>query len=175
MTITLIGMPAVGKSCMGRALSKKFNMKTVDGDRLIESNTGKKLQQIIDEEGLEAFKRIEEETLLSIKEDNIIITPGGSAIYYPKAMEHFKKMGIVVYLYASEKVIIDRLGDFSKRGVVLAPGKTISDLYAERLPLLEKYADIRVNCNGTAFPRYRAEAFYKITKWIEKSKQNNSL
>ena len=171
MTITLIGMPAVGKSCMGRALSKKFNMKTVDGDKIIEKNTGKKLQQIIDEEGLDGFMKIEEKTLLGISEDNIIITPGGSAVYYPAVMEKFKQSGIVVYLYASQKVIIDRLGDFSMRGVVLRPGQTIRDLYNERLPLLEKYADITVNCNGTAFPRYRAEAYRKILKWMEKAGQ----
>ncbi|MBQ8303127.1 MAG: shikimate kinase [Clostridia bacterium] len=171
MTITLIGMPAVGKSCMGRALSKKFNMKTVDGDKLIEQATGRKLQQIIDEDGLDAFKKLEEETLLSIKEDNIIITPGGSAIYYPEVMKHFKESGIVVYLYASPKVIIERLGDFSRRGVVLKPGQTIMDLYAEREPLLNKYADITVSCNGKAFSKYRADAYEKIQNWIEKSGQ----
>lgn len=172
MTITLIGMPAVGKSCMGKALSKKLKMPTVDGDKLIERATGRKLQQIIDEDGMEAFKKIEEETLLGINDDNIIITPGGSAIYYPEVMEHFKKKGIVVYLYASEKVIIERLGDFSKRGVVLKPGHTISDLYAERAPLLEKYADVTVNCNGNAFAKYRVEALAKIKKLIEKTEQN---
>lgn len=171
MTITLIGMPAVGKSCMGRALSKKFNMKTVDGDKLIEQATGRKLQQIIDEDGLDAFKKLEEETLLGIKEDNIIITPGGSAIYYPEVMNHFKKSGIVVYLYASPKVIMERLGDFSRRGVVLKPGQTIMDLYEEREPLLKKYADITVSCNGKAFSKYRADAYAKIQNWIEKSGQ----
>ncbi len=172
MTITLIGMPAVGKSCMGRALSKKLNMKTIDSDRLIESRTGKKLQQIIDEEGMDAFKKIEEETILSINEDNVIITPGGSAIYYPAAMEHLKKMGIVVYLYAGYDVIIERLGDYSQRGVVLKPGQTIRDLYDERLPLLEKYADIKVNCNGNSFGRYRINALKKIEKALEKAGQN---
>ena len=172
MTITLIGMPAVGKSCMGRALSKKLSMKTIDSDRLIESRTGKKLQQIIDEEGMDAFKKIEEETILSINEDNVIITPGGSAIYYPAAMEHLKKMGIVVYLYAGYDVIIERLGDYSQRGVVLKPGQTIRDLYDERLPLLEKYADIKVNCNGNSFGRYRINALKKIEKALEKTGQN---
>ncbi len=171
MTITLIGMPAVGKSCMGRALSKAFKMKTVDGDRVIEAKTGKKLQQIIDEQGMDSFKKIEAETLLSIDEDNIIITPGGSAVYYPEVMEHFKKKGIVVYLYASPKIIIERLGDYSQRGVVLKPGHTILDLYNERLPLLEKYADITVNCNGKAYPRYKAEAVSKIRDFLEKTEQ----
>nr|MBE6544758.1 shikimate kinase [Oscillospiraceae bacterium] len=167
MTITLIGMPAVGKSCMGRALSRKLNMKTVDGDKLIMQKTGKKLQDIIDEEGLEAFKKIEEQTLLSITEDNIIITPGGSAIFYPTVMEHFKRNGIVVYLYASYDVIVERLGDYSKRGVVLEKGKTLRDLYDERAPLLERYADVTVNCSGNAYPKYRAEAMYKISKYLK--------
>ena len=167
MTITLIGMPAVGKSCMGKALSKKFKMRTVDGDKVIEKVTGKKLQQIIDEEGLEAFKKIEEEVLLTINEDNIIITPGGSAIYYPAVMEYFKSRGIVVYLYADPDVIIERLGDYSQRGVVLEKGKTIMDLYNEREPLLRKYADVTVSCNGNSFAKYRRDAYTKIEKMIE--------
>lgn len=167
MTITLIGMPAVGKSCMGRQLSRKLKMRLIDGDKLIEQVTERKLQDIIDQDGLAAFKAIEEQVLLSIDEDNIIIAPGGSAVYYPSVMEHFKSKGIVVYLYASPETIIERLGDFSKRGVALKPGQTINDLYLERAPLLEKYADVTVNCDGDAFPRYHAEAFEKISKFLK--------
>lgn len=165
MTITLIGMPGAGKTCMGKALSKKLNMKTVDGDHLIEQITGRKLQDIIDEDGIEEFKRIEEQTLLSIKEDNIIITPGGSAIYYESVMEHFKAMGPVIYLYVSPENLIKRLGDFSKRGVVLKDGQTIADLYNERRPLLEKYADITVSCNGTHYSYYQKDALNKISSY----------
>lgn len=168
MTITLIGMPAVGKSCMGRAIAKKFNMKLVDGDKVIEHTTGRRLQQIMDEDGLDGFKRIEEDTLLTIKEDNIVFTPGGSAVYYPSVMEHFKKSGIVIYLYASAEVISNRLVDFSKRGVVLKKGMTMQDLYNERAPLFEKYADITINCNGTFFSKYKKDAIIKIEEYLHK-------
>ena len=164
MTITLIGMPAVGKSCMGRAIAKHFNMKLVDGDKVIEKIHGRCLQDIMDTEGLDGFKKIEEDVLLGIKDDNIVFTPGGSAVYYPTVMEQFKKSGIVVYLYASAEVIRNRAVDFSKRGVVLKPGMTMDDLYNERAPLFEKYADITVNCNGIAFGRYKAEGIKKITE-----------
>lgn len=167
MTITLIGMPAAGKSCMGRQLSKKLKMRLIDGDKLIEQQTGRALQNIIDEDGLDAFKAIEEQVLLSIEDDNVIIAPGGSAIYYPSVMEHFKEKGIVVYLYASPETIIKRLGDFSKRGVALKPGQTIGDLYLERAPLLEKYADVTVNCDGNAFAKYHVEAMDKISKYLK--------
>ena len=171
MTITLIGMPAVGKSCMGRALAKKFNMKLVDGDKVIEKIEGRKLQQIMDEDGLDGFKAIEERTLLTISEDNIIFTPGGSAVYYPAVMDKFKRDGIVVYLYASAEVISNRLVDFSKRGVVLKPGMTMQDLYNERAPLFEKYADITVDCNGTNFGKYKFDAINKIQKYLNKLEQ----
>ncbi len=162
MTITLIGMPGSGKSCMGRALSRRLGMKTLDGDRLIERRTGRKLQDIINEDGLEAFKRIEEETLLSIVGENLIVSPGGSAVYYDSVMQHFKENGIIVYLYVSPEVLVERLGDFSKRGIVLKDGQTIHDLYLERAPLFEKYADITINCDGTAYTKYQYIAERKI-------------
>ncbi|MBO7196901.1 MAG: shikimate kinase [Clostridia bacterium] len=171
MTITLIGMPAVGKSVMGRAIAKKFGMKLIDGDKVIEKRTGRRLQQIMDEDGLDGFKAIEEETLLTIKEDNIVFTPGGSAVYYPAVMDQFKEKGIVVYLYASAEVIANRMVDFSQRGVVLKKGMTMQDLYNERAPLFEKYADITVNCNGTYFAKYKREAIDKIEKYLNKSGQ----
>ncbi len=171
MTITLIGMPAVGKSCMGRTIAKRFGMKLVDGDKVIEKTDGRRLQQIMDEEGLEGFKRIEEETLLSIDEDNMVFTPGGSAVYYPSVMERFKEKGIVVYLYASADVISNRMVDFSKRGVVLKEGMTMQDLYNERAPLFEKYADITVNCDGTAFGKYKIEGVRKIKEYLDNLEQ----
>ena len=171
MTITLIGMPAVGKSCMGRAIAKRFHLNLVDGDKVIEKIEGRSLQTIMDEEGLEGFKSIEERILLTINDSDIVFTPGGSAVYYPAVMEKFKSGGIVVYLYASADVISKRLVDFSKRGVVLKKGMTMNDLYNERAPLFEKYADITVDCNGTNFKKYRYEAIKKIEEYLDKYKQ----
>lgn len=155
MNIILIGMPASGKSCMGRTLSKKLNMRLLDTDRLIENRTGRRLHEIMSEDGNDAFKAIEEETLLSVSGDNLIISTGGSAVYYEEAMKHFKSIGIVVYLYVGLDIIKRRLGDFSKRGVVLNPGQTIDDLYSERTSLYEKYADVVINCNGDEYQKYQ--------------------
>ena len=74
----------------------------------------------------------------------------------------------MVYLYASAEVISNRLVDFSKRGVVLKKGMTMQDLYNERAPLFEKYADITVNCNGTTFAKYKHDAIIKIEKYLNK-------
>ena len=168
MVITLIGMPASGKTCMGKILSQKLHMRVIDGDRLIEQTQGMKLHEIIEKYGLDAFKKIEEETLLSIDEDNVIISPGGSAVYYESFMRKSKSRGPVVYLYASPETLLERLGDFSKRGIVLPEGFTIADLYNERAPLFEKYADITINCDGKAFSRYRYVTLSAVKKYIAK-------
>lgn len=170
MIITLIGMPACGKSCMGRALSRKLKMKNIDGDKVIEKRTGRALQDIIDNDGLDAFKKIEEETLLSIDEDNIILSPGGSAVYYERAMNYLRSKGPIVYIYVGVENIIKRLGDFSKRGIAMRPDQTIYDLYRERSALFEKYADITINCDGEAYPKYQNEAVKAINEYVEKNR-----
>ena len=166
MTFTLIGMPGVGKSCMGKILAKKLHMKYIDGDKLIERRTGRRLHEIISTDGLDEFQRIEREVLLSITDDNAIVAPGGSAIYYDDAMEHLKSLGKVIYLYAGIPLITERLGDFSKRGVILKKGSTVKDMFDERIPLLEKYADAKINCNGRSFMRYQYAALELLEKYL---------
>ena len=158
MVYTLIGMPGSGKSCMSRAVSKILKMKALDADKVIESRVGKKLHEIISESGLVGFKKIEEEILVSIDSDeDLILATGGSAVYYERAMEHFKKIGKVIYLYISLDTMLLRLGDYSKRGIAMRPDQTIEDLYNERAALYEKYADVTVNCDGTDYNKYRKE------------------
>lgn len=166
MIITLIGMPASGKSCMGRSISKRLGMKCIDADRIIERNTGKKLHQLIEEFGIDGFKKIEEEELLKMDFDNIILSTGGSAVYYPEVMKRYKELGKIVYLYCSYDVIEKRLGDFSKRGVVLRPDQTLLDLYNERCALYQKYADIIVDCSGTEYPKYQQRVINAIRSVI---------
>ena len=163
-------MPASGKSCMGRSLSKILKMKNLDTDRLIEQKTGRLLQDIINEDGLDEFKRIEEEVLCSVNGDNLIISTGGSAVYYEKAMNHFKKIGTVVYLYAGLDTIVKRLGNFSKRGIALKEGQTIEDLYNERCKLYERYADLTVNCDGSAYAKHRDDAVNAIRRFSNRVK-----
>lgn len=163
MVYTLIGMPGSGKSCMSRAVAKKLNITALDADKVIENTTKKKLHEIINESGLDGFKKIEEEILLTINsEDDLILATGGSAVYYERAMEHFKKIGKVIYLYVSFETMLERLGDYSKRGIAMRPDQTIRDLYDERAALYEKYADVMVNCDGGDYYTYRKNVIKAI-------------
>lgn len=145
--IILIGMPACGKSVTGVVLAKALKKKFIDVDLLIQERAGKGLQDIINEDGLDEFKRMEEDVLLSITEENAVIATGGSAVYYDKAMKHLKDSGIVLYIDVPFADIMKRLSNIRTRGVAMAKGQTLDDIYAIRKPLYEKYADVTV-CSG---------------------------
>ena len=150
--IILIGMPACGKSVTGVILAKSLKMNFIDADLLIQERAGKSLQDIINADGIETFKSIEEEVLNAINVKNTVIATGGSAVYYDSAMRHLKENGVVVYIEASLATIKKRLKNIRTRGVAMEKGQTIDSLYEIRVPLYEKYADCTVRSH-----RYRAE------------------
>ena len=143
--ITLIGMPASGKSSVGVVLAKRLGKKFVDTDIVIQEKYGKLLKELIEEHGDEGFREIEDEVNAGLDLDNSIISPGGSVVYGEKAMQHLKEISVIIYLELSYTAIKSRLGDLRERGITLKEGQSLKDLYLERVPLYEKYADITVN------------------------------
>ena len=146
--LIFIGMPAVGKSTVGVVVAKRLGMRFIDTDLLIQEQEKKLLREIIAEVGTEGFLKIENEVNSQIKAENSVISPGGSVIYGAEAMRHFKEIGIVVYLKASYQTIKRRIRNPKRRGVVLREGQTLRDLYNERIPYFERYADITVCEDG---------------------------
>ena len=146
--IILIGMPGSGKSTVGVVLAKKLGYRFIDSDLVIQEKCGKLLYQLIEERGEAGFLMLENEINASVVADCAVIATGGSAVYGVEAMKHFKEIGQIVYLKLPYEELATRLGDLHERGVVLKEGYTLRDLYEERIPLYEKYADITVECEG---------------------------
>lgn len=146
--LIFIGMPAVGKSTVGIVVAKRLGMQFIDTDLLIQEQEGKLLREIIAESGEDGFLEIENRVNASVDVRNSVISPGGSVIYCEEAMEHFKKIGTIVYLKVSYQTIKRRVRNPKKRGVVLREGQTFRDLYYERVPYFEKYADITICEDG---------------------------
>ncbi len=142
--IVLIGMPGVGKSTVGVILAKVLGYSFLDADLVIQEQEGKLLREIIEEVGTDGFIQVENRVNASLLCSKTIIATGGSVIYGEEAMEHLKEIGTVVYLEVSYPILEKRLSDIKGRGVVLKEGQTLYDLYKERTPLYEKYADVRV-------------------------------
>ncbi len=146
--ITLIGMPASGKSTVGVLLAKRLGYSFVDVDIVIQEQEGRLLKDIIAKEGQEGFLTVENRINASLNVRHSVIAPGGSVIYGKEAMEHLKEISTVVYLKLSYESVEERLGNLVDRGVVLKAGMTLRDLYEERVPYYEKYADITIDENG---------------------------
>lgn len=160
--IILIGMPGAGKSTIGVILAKALGYKFIDSDLLIQEQEGCLLKDIIEARGLEGLIAIEERVNASIKADHTVIATGGSVIYGERAMKHLKSIGTVVYIKLSYETIASRLGNIRQRGVVMRKGQTLENLYNERCPLYESYADIIIEAEGLGIEEVLEELVLKI-------------
>lgn len=147
-SLILIGMPGAGKSTIGELLATSLKKDFVDTDRLIEQRQQKTLQTIIDSQGYAALRELEENTLLNSAYANHVIATGGSAVYSPKAMSHLKHFGLIVFLDVELPELETRLHNIDSRGLARRPEQSLADLFAERRPLYQQYADILIKCAG---------------------------
>lgn len=146
--VVLIGMPGAGKSTIGVVLAKILGYNFIDSDLLIQNQEGDILQHLIEKHGIDGFLEIENRVNKEIKASGTVIATGGSVCYCQEALEHMGSHSVRVYIKTSYETLKKRLGSLAKRGVVIRHGSTLLDLYNERIPLYEKYADLVVNVDG---------------------------
>lgn len=165
--VVLIGMPGAGKSTLGIVLAKILGMNFVDADLLIQSQCDKTLQKIIDACGPDGFIEVENQVLSDIDESNAVISTGGSAVYSHAAMEHLSEIGLIVYLKITYEELKNRLSDLQERGVVLKGGMSMSleDLYKERQPLYEEYAELVVDVNDLTITAAARKVAAAVEAW----------
>lgn len=156
--ILLIGMPGTGKSTVGVILAKRLGYAFLDEDILICQNSGATLPQIIEERGVAGFLKLEERVGLGIHCARTVISTGGSVVLSEAAMAHLKQNAVTVWLETPLEVLEERLQRHSRRdrGVAAPDDVTLSEIYAQRAPLYEKYADIRIFCDGNTDSVVRA-------------------
>jgi shikimate kinase len=146
--LVLIGMPGVGKSTVGVLLAKATSRDFLDTDVLIQAKEGRTLQEIIDGEGVKAFCRREECHVLSLACRSCVIATGGSVVYRAASMRHLGSFGIIIHLDLNLSALEKRLTDLKSRGVVMAPGQALFQLFAERQPLYRRYAQHTIRCDN---------------------------
>ena len=129
--IVLIGMPACGKSTIGVQLAKWLSMGFIDTDLLVQDRAGMSMQDYQDANGMDAYRQLESDAVRSVVCKSCVIATGGSVVYYTEAMQHLRSIAKTVFLDVPLDEIRLRIGDTSRRGVVIRPGMTLDDLYAE--------------------------------------------
>jgi Shikimate kinase len=146
MNVVFVGMPGAGKSTIGPLLAVKTGMEYIDTDNIIKEKTGKELRDIVIDNGFEEFLKIQENTILSMNPENMVIATGGSVVCSGPAMMYLKKNGYVVFLKLEFTEIENRLSP--ERRLARSSGKSLYDLFCERMPLYEEYSDLTIDCNG---------------------------
>ena len=161
--IVLIGMPGSGKSTCGGVSAKMLLKNFYDTDLLIQNLEGRRLQEIINTDGVEYFAKAEERAILSLDLKGTVIATGGSVVYSDKAMQHLKSLGKIIYLHLSYDDMCKRISNLETRGIMLQGGETLEDMYKERLPLYNKWAQAVINC-GQNTVEQTARAIVRASK-----------
>ena len=162
MNIVLIGMPGAGKSTLGVLLAKALGMDYVDTDIVIQQHEGRLLQDIIDNDGIEKFMKLEERIVCDLKLNNCVIATGGSLIFSEKAMNVLKQGGQIFYLHVPYEEIEKRLINITTRGIVIKKGNSLKDVYEERVPLYIKHSDKTLDCSNKDIEHCVSEIIEKI-------------
>ncbi|ABI56266.1 shikimate kinase [Alkalilimnicola ehrlichii MLHE-1] len=147
-SLILIGMPAAGKSTVGRRLAARLQRPFIDTDAVMEARCGQSLQALMAERGVEGFRAAEARVLCDLQPaEPAVIATGGSVVYAARGMAALRRLGTVVFLDCPVAVLAHRVGDPVARGMVIAAGQSLAALHRERLPLYRRYADHTIACD----------------------------
>ncbi len=166
--LILIGMPGAGKSTVGVILAKRLGMHFLDTDLIIQAQEKCRLQQLIDTRGLKDFRRIEEQMLLGLFTEHCVIATGGSVIYSRQGMEALCRSGHSVYLQVSHAKLKRRIADMGQRGLVMEQGQNFQQLFAERTPLYQQFAELTIACGNLSAEQVAATIETEVhRRWPE--------
>ena len=138
--IVLIGMPASGKTTVGRILAKKYGRELIDTDSLIEKRAGKSISEIFKENGESEFRRLESETINEISaKTGVIISTGGGAVLNECNVTSLRKNGKLFFIDRPLECLLPT----SDRPLA-STSEDIKKRYAERYNIYTSCADVRV-------------------------------
>lgn len=146
--IILIGMPSTGKSTVGVILAKRLGFGFVDCDILLAQKEGRTLPEILETDGLDHFLILEGKVGESVDCEKTVVATGGSMVFSARAMAQLKRDSLTIWLDTPLETLEQRLSAASRhdRGVAAPAELSIAEIYAQRAPLYEKYADHRICC-----------------------------
>jgi shikimate dehydrogenase len=134
--IVLTGMPGCGKTTIGMELAKVYEKDFVDTDGLIEERTGRKIPDIINEDGEPHFRELESAVIAEVAaKTNQVIATGGGSVLAEENRDALAQNGIVVFLERS----LDKLATDGRPLSV-----DLGTLYQHRLPVYESFCQHKI-------------------------------
>lgn len=134
MHLFLYGPPGTGKSTLGKILSRSLKLPFIDLDRVIETNAGMSIPQIMEQQGEAFFRDMETAALKSLTaEKEKIVALGGGALLRDENRAFAESNGKVLLLMAELPTLLDRIQHEPGKRPLLA-----GDLKNRLVALLEK-------------------------------------
>ena len=163
-TISLVGMPGAGKSTVGVLLAKLAGLRFVDTDLDIQVREEATLQEILEKHGFRYLRNAEEKVLLDIPLGHALVSTGGSVVYSDASMARLKSLGPILYLQTDLNTLEQRVAAAPPRGIASDSDQTFAQLYAERTPLYEHYADHILSTEGKTPEQIAREALQLLSE-----------
>jgi shikimate kinase len=165
--IVLIGMSGAGKTSIGKYISSKLNMKFVDTDDIIISNTGKTIEYIFTIYGEAYFRGLEEKLIYNLKgKEGLVISTGGGVVLSRSNMDILKKDGKIILLDASIDTLAKNIASSSsnRNHRPLLNHKdlynSIKKIYDDRKELYFSNADYIIHVDNKTFETIGDEIIY---------------
>jgi len=119
LNISLCGMMGSGKSSIGKILANKLDYNFIDVDKMIESDAGKTIKKIFEEDGEQYFRDLEEKITINILElKETIVSLGGGAIINKNIRDSIKKNSYNIYLNVDIDILTKRLQNSKTRPLI---------------------------------------------------------
>lgn len=166
--VFLVGMMGVGKSTAGRLLAETLGWPYVDTDEEIPRRAGRTFEEIWEQDGETAFRRLEAEAVAEVsgRPGPVVVALGGGAVLDESNRQAIKRAGLVVWLRADPGTLFGRLGQQAGAARPLlrqGPQDALKRISDARAPIYESVADLVFDVDRVN-PREVAEAIAEALK-----------
>ncbi len=144
--VVIVGMPASGKSTVGKHVAEALGVPFHDADNIIEARTGKLIREIFSDDGEDAFRAIEKDVVLELLvTDDCVVSLGGGSVL-SATIRAALKGPLVVWLEVGVATATRRAGLNQLRPLLLGDVRArMETLLAERRHLYEEVATLRLS------------------------------
>lgn len=156
--IVLVGMPGCGKSTVGRLLAEQTGKQFIDADTALEETAGRKITDIIPNDGVEAFRSLETQTLADWgKKSGLVLATGGGCVTKERNYPLLHQNGTIVWLTRD-------LSSLPIDGRPLSQSGKLEEMFRQREPMYRRFADLVIDNSGSP-----AETVQKILTALEEN------
>lgn len=140
--IIIIGMPGSGKTAVSTMLAERLGRKIFDTDTIVSEKAGMTIPEIFAAQGEAGFRKLETEATAEVgKLSGNIISTGGGVVTVADNYELLHQNGVIVWIERDTNKL-------ARDGRPISLSSDLNELYAARLPLYERFADIKADNNG---------------------------